>query len=199
MVKQKKALANINKIPKSVFPVLTLLSLRLCLVPLEAILDLELSFLTRPVNAALILVLTLLIKRVSIAFLDAWNNSELSKATGNITKQLLPLASGISDVVIFAFGTLFAISALGINIAPFVASFGALTFAIGFAVKDSLSNFVAGIILILDETFHVGDKIKIPDIGFGYIHEISLRTTRILTFDNEMIIIPNNILNEQGI
>ena len=85
-------------------------------------------------------------------------------------------------------------SAIGVNIAPIVASLGAFSFAVGFAVKDSLSNFVAGIILILDETFNAGDKIDIPGIVFGYVHEIGLRATRVRTFDNEIIVIPNNVL-----
>ena len=189
----KKNRESIDRISKSIFPLFALLATRLSLVPLEYLFGFELVFIRKSVNAALILVITIFFKRIIVVLLDIWE-SRFRHKKNVTTMQLIPLISGASTVVLLAFGILFAISSLGIDTAPLVASLGALTFAIGFAVKDALGNFAAGVILILDQTFKVGDKIKIPGIGFGYVNEISLRTTRILTFDHEMIVVPNNVL-----
>ena len=66
-------------------------------------------------------------------------------------------------------------------------------FAIGFAVKDTLSNIIGGIILTLDNSFAVGDKVNI-DGDVGVVKEVGLRNTQLLTYDNEVIIIPNGEL-----
>ncbi len=191
--KNNKGQIELNKIQNIIFPLLTTFGVRLGLVSLESLFGFDTIFLKNILNAIIIVILSLLGKRILIGVIYTWDN-QLSEGYGKVTKQLLPLTIGLSKVIIFSFGAMFALAFLGINIAPFVTSLGALTFAIGFAVKDSLSNFVAGILLIIDDSFLVGDKIDIPGIGFGYIHEIHLRTTRILTFDNEIIVIPNNVL-----
>ena len=183
----------IRRIRRAIFPLLVVSGIRLSLVPLELLLQLNISWLKNILNAVIILMLTFLLKKVAIVFIRIWSE-QLSRSYSQVTKQLLPLTLGVTKVAILAFGGIFAMASLGFEIAPFIASLGALTFAVGFAVKDSLSNFAAGILLIVDDSFLVGDKIDIPGIGFGYIHEIHLRTTRILTFDNEVIVVPNNLL-----
>jgi MscS family membrane protein len=69
--------------------------------------------------------------------------------------------------------------------------------AIGFAAKDTLSNLIAGILLIIDRPFEVGDRIEIwtapkNSATWGDVIDIGLRATKIKTTDNIVIIIPNN-------
>ncbi|MCP4681542.1 MAG: mechanosensitive ion channel family protein, partial [Desulfobacterales bacterium] len=78
-----------------------------------------------------------------------------------------------------------------------VAGAGVAGIAIGFAAKDTLSNLIAGILLIMDRPFEVGDRIEVWSAPanaatWGDVIEIGLRATKIRTTDNIVIIIPNN-------
>ena len=69
-----------------------------------------------------------------------------------------------------------------------------IAFAIAFAMQESLSNIFGGISIILDKSIRIGDLITLDDKTTGKILKIGLRSTRIKTFDNEAIIIPNSKL-----
>ncbi|WP_439028449.1 mechanosensitive ion channel family protein [Haloarchaeobius sp. DT45] len=68
-----------------------------------------------------------------------------------------------------------------------------VTLAVGFAARDVLSNFVAGVFIIQDPSLNVGDTIIIDDVT-GTIHDIGFRVTRVRTPDNETVLIPNSRL-----
>jgi small conductance mechanosensitive channel len=71
--------------------------------------------------------------------------------------------------------------------------FAALTLAVGFAAQDVLSNFVAGVFIVQDPNFNIDDWIEWEDKA-GFISDIGFRVTRIQTFDNETITVPNTEL-----
>jgi len=86
---------------------------------------------------------------------------------------------------------------VGIAIAPFLAGLGIAGLAIGFAAQDTVQNLIAGVTILLDRPFQVGDNIELHDT-FGTVEEITLRTTRVRTLDNQMAILPNaNVITER--
>ena len=90
-----------------------------------------------------------------------------------------------------------ALDILGVNVMPFVAGAGVLGVAVGFAAKDTLSNLIAGVLLIIDRPFEVGDRIEVwsapkNSATWGDVVDIGFRATKIRTTDNIVIIIPNN-------
>ncbi len=184
----------IQNIRKHLTPFFITLGLRIGIVPLEAYFNQKIAFLRNPLNAILIFTAALIFQKILVASISVWGQRLAKKTESTLDDQLVPILLGLVKTMVVIFGTLFAISALGVNMGPLLASLGAASFALGFAVKDSLSNFVAGIFLIVENTFEVGDKVEIPGIGLGYIHEIGLRTTKLRTFDHEVIVIPNNTL-----
>jgi small-conductance mechanosensitive channel len=74
----------------------------------------------------------------------------------------------------------------------------AATLAIGFALQDVIKNFVAGVFIFTDKPFQLGDWIE-WDGNSGTVEDISLRVTRIRTFDNELITVPNSTLTENAV
>jgi small-conductance mechanosensitive channel len=74
----------------------------------------------------------------------------------------------------------------------------AATLAIGFAMQDVLKNFVAGIFIFTDKPFRIGDWIEWDDHA-GVVEDISLRVSRIRTFDNELLTVPNSNLTDDVI
>ena len=86
----------------------------------------------------------------------------------------------------------------GINITPFLAASAALLVGLGLALQDLFQDIIGGIFIILDKSLLVGDVIEVED-KVGKVLEIKLRTTRALTRDDKIIIIPNHILIRNSI
>ncbi len=108
-------------------------------------------------------------------------------------KPLVKLASIVLTFASIAFAFTFA--GYG-NILTAIATIGAAaTLAIGFAMQDVLSNFVAGIFIYTDKPFKIGDWIE-WDGNSGVVEDISLRVTRVKTFDNELLTVPNSQLTD---
>jgi small conductance mechanosensitive channel len=90
-------------------------------------------------------------------------------------------------------GTISALGSVGINTAALLASLGIVGVTIGFAARDSLSNFISGIIIFIDRPFVLGDLVEIDD-QYGRVAEITLRSTRIVTSDGRMLAVPNTAI-----
>ena len=96
-------------------------------------------------------------------------------------------------ITILAIATITVLAELGIAVAPFIAGLGIAGIALGFAAQDTVQNLIAGVTILLDRPFAVGDNIELHDT-FGTVEEITLRTTRVRTLDNEMAILPNSVV-----
>ncbi|WP_049982580.1 mechanosensitive ion channel family protein [Halorubrum sp. BV1] len=105
-----------------------------------------------------------------------------------------PLQKLLTFVVFFA-GVTVAFGAAGYgDFLQSLATIGAAaTLAIGFALQDVLKNFVAGVFIFTDKPFRIGDWIEWQG-NSGVVEDISLRVTRVRTFDNELLTVPNNVL-----
>jgi len=84
-----------------------------------------------------------------------------------------------------------AISALGIQTASFIAIFGAAGLAVGLALQGSLSNFAAGVLIVLFRPYKVGNFIEGAGIA-GVVEQVQILTTILKTGDNKQIIVPNS-------
>lgn len=86
-----------------------------------------------------------------------------------------------------------AASAADIDLTAYLAAAGVLTVAVGFAAQTSVGNLIAGIFLIIDRPFEVGDHVQIED-KHGHVESISLMSTHIRTFDNQLVRWPNEFV-----
>jgi small conductance mechanosensitive channel len=91
---------------------------------------------------------------------------------------------------VWVVGWIVALGTLGINPATLVAGLGVTTIAIGFALKDLLSNFVSGFLILTTRPFTLGDQIAVQQFE-GTVERIELRATHLRTYDNRLVIIPN--------
>ena len=91
---------------------------------------------------------------------------------------------------ILVIGVLIALSQVGISMGPLLAGLGVIGFIIGFALQDTLSNFAAGMLILLYRPFDVKDLVEAGGVS-GLVSHMSLVNTTILTLDNQTIIVPN--------
>ncbi len=88
----------------------------------------------------------------------------------------------------------------GINITALVATAGILGLGFSLAAQDTIADAIAGIIILIDQPFRVGDRIEIQDLGtWGDVVDIGVRTTRIRTRDNRLVIVPNSIIGKNQV
>ncbi len=102
------------------------------------------------------------------------------------------VVSTIRNLVVIV-GILLAISQLGISLGPLLAGLGIAGFIIGFALQDTLSNFASGIMILLYRPFDVGDVVDAGGVS-GKVSHMSLVNTTFMTFDNQKLVVPNNII-----
>ncbi|HEX8180878.1 MAG TPA: mechanosensitive ion channel domain-containing protein [Pyrinomonadaceae bacterium] len=103
------------------------------------------------------------------------------------------LLSRVYYYSILIFGLVTALGAAGLNVSALVAGLGLTGFALGFALKDVLSNLLSGIMLLLYRPFNIGDRIRMGEFE-GIIQTIRMRDTLVRADDKRLIIIPNTKL-----
>ncbi len=109
-------------------------------------------------------------------------------------QQLLLRAARLG---VLSFAAITVLDQVGINVTALIAGLGIAGIALGFAAQDTVQNLIAGVTILLDRPFHVGDNIELHET-FGTVEEITLRTTRIRTLDNQMAILPNaSVISEK--
>lgn len=111
----------------------------------------------------------------------------------NVRKEMIVFILRIIKIILVLLVILFLFSQLGIDIKAIAASLGVGGIAIALASKDTLANFFGSLNIMTDNSFSQGDWIKTSEIE-GTVVDIRMRTTRIRTFDNAMITIPNSQL-----
>ncbi|MCA9692021.1 MAG: mechanosensitive ion channel family protein [Nannocystaceae bacterium] len=140
--------------------------------------------------------------RITSAALKAM--SRRAKHNSAVQARTLPIFDILLKVLVLVVAGYLVLAAWGINVSAWVASAGVLGIALGFAAKDSLANLFAGIFIIADAPYKLGDFITLEDGQSGTVTDIGFRSTRILTRNDVEINIPNSlignakVLNETG-
>mgnify|MGYP001821370008 FL=1 len=108
----------------------------------------------------------------------------------NVDMTLSRFLGNVVKILTLTFVIIIAIGKFGISIAPFIAALGAIAFGTSFAIAGPVSNYGAGLVIILSRPFVIGDTITINNVS-GQVEEIHLSTTILSTEDDEKITIPN--------
>ena len=140
---------------------------------------------------------TIYIALLTWAIYSVLNNSitiyaqNLLEKYKNVRKEMIVFILKIIKVVLILVVILFLFTQLGLDVKAIAASLGVGGIAIALAAKDTLANFFASLNIMTDNSFSQGDWIKTKDFE-GTVVDIRMRTTRIRTFDNAMITVPNS-------
>ena len=110
---------------------------------------------------------------------------------------LVPMIRKTVKVFLIIFALLNLSPFLGLNLGPLLAAIGVGSFGFAFAFKNSLENFFGSVTVILDRPFHVGDWVVVDGVE-GEVESVGLRSTRIRTFYNSLVTMPNaNLVTQQ--
>ncbi len=128
-----------------------------------------------------------------------WYEEEIApKTEAKFDEEYMPLIRNIVRITLLVVAVLIALSYLGIDITPALAGLGIAGLAVGLALQDTLANFFAGLHLLADRPIRTGDYIKVGGEE-GYVEEVGWRSTRLVTWDNRLVVLPNKVLTEQTI
>jgi small conductance mechanosensitive channel len=136
------------------------------------------------------------IAAIAIFFIGKWVAKLLTRAIrklmakSKLEPMLVTFTGNLTYAALMVFVVLAALNQLGIQTTSFIAVIGAAGLAIGLAMQDSLSNFAAGVMLIIFRPFKTGDFIEAAGTS-GTVLEIQIFTTTLKTGDNRLIHIPN--------
>jgi len=153
-----------------------------------------LSIFHQILNSLLMFVVVLLMVKLMDIIINVWGKNWAKKTESSLDDDILPLLHKTSHIVLMTAGVFFILGEWNIDLTGLLAGVGIAGLAIGFAVKDSLANIFGGISIILDKALKVNDVIKLENGSTGTIVDIGLRSTKIRTWNNELLIIPNGTL-----
>ena len=121
-----------------------------------------------------------------------------------VDERTLPMFRNLSNVLLFGAAAYFLFLVWGLDVTAWLASAGILGIAVGFGAKDTVANFFAGVFILADAPYKIGDFIVLDTGERGRVTHIGLRSTRLLTRDDIEVTVPNavmgntKIVNETG-
>lgn len=140
---------------------------------------------------AVVLVISLLVVRILSDTLKWYLEHLARKEETKLIGEFIPLFTRLLKIVVFSLSAIIILKKLEQDISGLVVLGGVGSFAIAFAAQDTLSNMISGFVIMTDRPFRVGDRVLLGSGEKGDVFEIGLRSTKILDFDNQMVIVPN--------
>ena len=138
-----------------------------------------------------------LVTAIVIFFVGKWavnlviKGTQKAMAKGEMDVTLRRFISNLLRMLLMLFVIIAAIHQLGIQTASLIALLGAAGLAVGLALQGSLSNFAAGVLIVLFRPYMVGDWIEGAGVS-GSVEEVQILTTVLKTGDNKRVVIPNS-------
>ena len=153
-----------------------------------------LPFLNNIIDSITIILITYTIYSIMSVFLEHYITKINKETKTNFHSELIPFAANFSKILFICIAFIFVLAIWNVDITPILAGFGIAGITIGLALQSTLSNIFGGMSLILDKNFNIGDEIKLDNELEGNILDVGLRSTKIRTKNNELLIVPNSVL-----
>lgn len=137
------------------------------------------------------------ITRIVGAFAQ-WYGSRISEEKDlPIDNQMLPFIQRVLNIVIAAIAIIVILGYFDVEITGLVTTLGIGSLAVALAAQETLGDTISGFVIMLDQPFRLGDRIEILELNtWGDVEDIGLRSTRIRTRDNRMVIVPNSVIGK---
>ena len=144
---------------------------------------------------------------LSIAFFLTWRlvsslfnwyiETQSTLTDTKLDQQLLPFISRVALIVIALIAIIILLGHFNVEVSGLVATLGIGSLAVALAAQEALSDTISGFLIMLDRPFRIGDRIEIQELGtWGDVVDIGLRSSRVRTLDNRMVIVPNSVIGK---
>lgn len=152
------------------------------------------GYISATVSVLFIVAITFLATQMLNASIKYFVESQAKKTASRVNDALIILLNRLTNSLIVFIALIMVLGTFGVNVSSLLVFLGGSSVAVALAAQDTLSNMIAGFVIMIDRPFRVGDRIKLPSGEVGDVYEIGLRSTKILDSDNNMIINPNGEL-----
>jgi len=125
-----------------------------------------------------------------------WYGKEMARKTDSeLDDQLIPFFRRIALVILGTIGLIMLLSYFDVDVSALVTTLGITSLAIALAAQTALSDTISGFMIMMDRPFRIGDRIEIQDLNtWGDVVDIGLRSSRVRTRDNRMVVVPNSVI-----
>ncbi len=107
-----------------------------------------------------------------------------------VDEEIRKLLRRLTTVAVIVVGTVVALDQVDFDVTGFIAGIGLIGFTLGFAFQDIAKNFMAGILILLQQPFDIGDAIQVSGYE-GTVTDVDIRATTIKAWDGQQVIVPN--------
>jgi len=127
-----------------------------------------------------------------------WYEGQLASGDKvELGRQLMPFMRRIALIVLTVIVAIMLFDYFNIEVSGFVATLGIGSLAIALAAQAALADTISGFVIMIDRPYRIGDRIEIQELDtWGDVEDIGLRSTRIRTRDNRMVIVPNSVISK---
>jgi MscS family membrane protein len=150
-------------------------------------------------HSLVVLSVAFIFHRISSTALAWYKDNIAVKTASKLDDELIPLARRALSIVIWIVAFLVILPLFGVNISALIAALGVTSLAIALAAQDTIANFIAGFLIMIDRPFREGDRIKLPSGELVTVLDIGVRRSRFLAEDQSIVIVPNLDLSKSKI
>ena len=150
--------------------------------------------LTKGWTVIMVLLVSGALVNVGTASVD-WYMQSVAPITGSqLDDRMFPVIRRVLLVVVYGIAVLIVLDTLGLSISPLLGGLGITGLAVALAAQPTLGNFFAGTYVLTDGSIHPGDYIELKGGPAGYVVDVGWRTTKVRSWLNTLVIIPNALL-----
>lgn len=136
--------------------------------------------------------IALWVMRLFSSLFDWYSETIAVRTESTADDEFVPLITRLMKIIIATIAIIIILKHFNQDVQSLVVSLGVGSLAIALAAQETLSNMIGGFVIMTDRPFRVGDRIELSDGKVGDVYQIGLRSTKLLTFDNTLVIVPNS-------
>ncbi len=140
------------------------------------------------------LVVTMVLLRLVKIFTRWYGEKVASRTDSSVDDELLPLVRRVLNIIVIVIGVVTVLDHFAVDVKGLIAVLGVGSLAIALAAQDTIANMIGGFILMIDRPFRRGDRVQLASGETVDVYDIGLRSSKFMTFDNTLIIVPNHEL-----
>lgn len=138
-----------------------------------------------------VFIVAILLVKIVTTVLEWYGNEVSERTERSFGHEFMPLLERAIKTVVIVLAMLIVLDSLGVDIKGLIAVLGIGSLAVALAAQDTLANMIGGFTIMIDRPFRIGDMVRLADGSRVVVHEIGIRSTKFLTFDHTLEIVPN--------